>query len=44
MLFANFVNFITNNTFNKFKILMIVKYEISQTINNDNNVSSDIQR
>ena len=44
MLFANFVNFVSNNTFNEFKILIIVKYEIFQTINNDNNVSNNIRR
>ena len=44
MLFTNFVNFVSNNTLNEFKILMIVEYEIFQTINSDNNVSNNIRR
>ena len=44
MLFANFVNSVSNNTFNKFKILMIAEYEISQTMSSDDNVSNDIRR
>ena len=28
ILFTNFVNFVSNNTFNEFKILIIVEYEV----------------
>ena len=43
MLFANFVNFVSSNTLNEFKILMIIWNEIFQTMNNDNDISNDIR-